>query len=338
MKASYSHHAILTSLLKKKQFDACRVNVEEAISALMAPELEDEEPSGSYSDAVQQLRERDRELAFLHIVWCRSIFGLYQFREAGEKADIAAFLARKLNDSELLGEALYRAGVCYSSHGDYPLAIQRLTECIDGGTDTFRGDAYYNRGFAHQSLAGYAQAIPDYEAAIEWTASRKPDLVADSRMNLAWVLILCHEFDRAEQVLKQLANEPGADADRTLQLQISHDRLHMSFFKGNHREAFKQAFSCMRQAGKDYPEIRAHVVLTFMGMAIGHGETQEAFTLGMFAKRLAGQAHRFDLDDEASRQMRDLECQEGTEFLVRSLQQLRQLLRGSPTRRKVAKG
>lgn len=336
MKAHYPQHAVLVSLLKKGQYEACRATTEEMIAELMeTPEegflpVEDQSAQGM----LKGLRDRDRQLACLHIILCVAHFGLKRFREAAEKADIAAFLGRKVHDQDVVVEALYRSGVCYSSNGEYPPAAQRLTECLGAGLDRLRGDALYNRGFAYHVMGAYGYAVPDYEAAILWAADRDEDLVRRSRINLAWVLILSNEFARAEELLSALGTAKGADEDRWLQLHIEHDLSHIRHLQGNGREALKHVHRALRQAAKDYPHVRARVALTLMGVASQQGMLQEAFSLGVFAKRLAGHASRVDLDDEASRRMRELECQEGSEHLAQSLQQLGQLLPGSVARRK----
>ena len=338
MKPRYPQHGILISLLQKKQFEACRVTVEETIENLLAaPDLDEVASEQPLADAVKWVRQRDHELVALHIILCLALFNLNLFREAGEKADIAGFLARKVKDDELLGEALYRAGVCYGSNEDYPTATQRLTDCITLGNEAFLGDALYNRGTVYKSIGAYQQAIPEYEAAIAWALNRKPELVKWGRINLAWVLILSQEFSRAEEVLERLSQDADAGTDRTLQLQIAHDHAHMAFLRGQGRESLQQAYVCMQRAGREYPHVRARVALTLMGLALDQGMPQEAFTLGIVSKRLAGQAHRFDLDEEASRNLRDLEYREGTEALIEPLQRLRQVLKGSVTRRKAVR-
>lgn len=333
MLARYPHHAVLTSLLQKGQTDACEATVAEMVAHLMADHHMDELPTDTPGAGILKLlRDRDRELACLHIIWCMALFSRGQFRAAAEKADLAAFLCQKVNDKQLFGEARYRAGVCYSSNGEYPVGIGRLTECIDSGVADFRGDALYNRGFAHQALAAYDHAIPDYQAAIEWGAERKPDLVRRSRINLAWVLILSREFACAERTLSELAL--AGSEDRLINLHIAHDQAHIHLLKGQSITALREALAALNQSGQEYPHVRADIVLTLMAIATDQEMPQEAFTLGLLAKRLAGQARRFDLDERASRRMQELECQEGTEALVRSLQQLRQVLQGSKGRRK----
>lgn len=338
MKAPFPRHEALYLLLKNKQYDACRATADEMIKDLMAAFGTDLPAHQSVAETVRELRDHDRELACLHTLLSRALFGMNQFREAAGKADIAAFLARKVQDPGLIAEALKFAGAYYSANGEYPLAINRLTECINGSHDDSKGDALYNRGFAHLSLAAYEYAVADFEAAVAWGTGRDPGLVRDSRINLAWVLILSREFDRAELVLAQLVNQPGADLDQTLQLQVAHDRLHMLYLQGQGREAVRQAQASLRQASSgNYIHVRAYVALTLMRLAIDQTMPAEAITFGVLAKRLAGQAHRFDLDEEASRHLWQLECQEGTDCLIQPLQQLRQVLKGAIARRKSAK-
>lgn len=334
----YPHHAVLTLLLQKRQYDACRLAAEEMIGALMAGQSDGDQAATESSDGRSPLKDRDRELACLHLIWCMALFSLNKYSDAAEKADLAAFLASLVKDEELRAEALFRAGVCYGAAADYQRATQRLTDCIADGTDTFRGDAFYNRGMVYQSMGAFQYAVPEYEAAIAWGSDRKPDLVRRSSINLAWVLILCREFSRAETLLEQLETAQGAVEDRTLQMQLNHDRLHMSYLQGNGLDAIKRAVAGLGEAGKEYTHVRAHIILTLIGLASEQHLTNEAFIFGILSKRLAGQAHRQDLDDEAGRQLRDLECADGTEYLSQTLHQLRQVLRGSTTRRRAFRG
>lgn len=311
------HHAILASLLDKKQYEACKLAVEETITAEMARP----EPG-------------DRELAHLHIFLCRSLYGLHQYKSAGEKADIAVFLAQKLRDDMLLPEAQFRAGVCYGSQGDYPSAIERLTGCIAGGSPKYLAEALYTRAWCYKSMGAYSYAIPDYDAAIGLVEERDAAQTLTYRIGLAWVLILCQEFDRAEQVLSQLSSEPGAEADPELQLQIAHDRAHLDYMTKQGRAALAQALSALRKAGKDYAHVRAHIAVTLIGLAADKEASKDAFTLGVLAKRLAGEAHRSDLDREATRQMRILEHQTGTDCLVQALLEAGQVMPGVINRRR----
>jgi tetratricopeptide (TPR) repeat protein len=321
MGAHSPHHAILLSLLDKKQFEACRTTVEDMIT-----------------DQLNEANPCDSELAQLHIIHCRSLYGLLQYQPAGEKADIAAFLARKLKDNELLGEALYRAGVCFGVHGDQHTAIQRFSGCIETGVTAFRGEAFYSRGYCYVNVGAYSSAVSDYEAALNWAAQHDSSQARKYRINLAWALLLDHRFDRAELVLCEASQEPGASEDRTLQLQISHDRAHMAYLLKQGRTAFHKAMVALRQSGREFPHIRAHIALTLMGLATDHEMPQEAFSLGVLAKRLAGQALRADLDDEASRKMQALELDAGTDCLVKSLCETGQVLRGALNRRKSQRG
>lgn len=336
MTSSYPGHSVLKMLMKKEQFDACRLTAEEMISDLMNPTDLEPDAMESQTEAVTLLRGRDRELACLHLILCKALFCLNQFRSAAEKADIATFLARKVQDEELVTEALFRAGVCYCSNGEYSVALQRLTESVSTGAQCFKADAFYNRGFVHQTLSSYPSAIEDYEAALALTSDH--ELARDCRINLAWVLILSREFPRAEQVLEELTSNPGSGLDERLQLQVAHDRLHMSYLKGEERDVLRRAYLCMQQAGLGYPHVRAYVVLTLMGLAADHKLPDQAFSLGILAKRLAGQAYRLDLDEEASRKMRELEYREGSDRLISALQRSRQVLRGAVIRRRTTSG
>jgi hypothetical protein len=131
-----------------------------------------------------------------------------------------------------------------------------------------------------------------------------------------------------------LAAEAEADQDRTLQLQLAHDRIHLAFLKGQHGEAVRQAVSELRAIGNEYSHIRAYIAFTLMSVAADHCLPQTAFTLGVATKRLAGQARRPDLDQKASKKMRALEQSVGPEPLVHALQELRQVLPGVLVRRK----
>lgn len=277
----------------------------------------------------------DQELACLLIYLSRSLTGLHEYEAACEKADIAAFLAHKLKVEGLLEEALYRAGSSYVRAGEYRTAVKRFTTCTTGNANVFRVEVLYNRALAYTNLGSYAQATLDYEAALQAEAERRPQMSRLCRINLAWVLILQQEFERAEALLAEFAAQ---DSDQAVQLQIAHDRAHISFLKGDNLNAFCLALVALRQAGGDYPHIRAHIVLTLMALATSEDLPQQAFTLGVFAKRLAGVARRPDLDDEASWQMQELECQAGTEHLARSLQEVREILPGTLQRPKATQG
>ena len=339
MLARYPHHTVLVSLLQKGQAEACQATVQEMVAQLMSEQDPASLPAGtSGADIFKQIKDRDRELACLHNIWCMALFTIHKFRDAAEKADLAAFLAQKVNDLALFAEARFRAGVCYSSNGEYPIAIGRLTECIESGVVDFKGDAYYNRGFANQALTDHPQAIQDYHAAIKLGTDR-PDLVRRSSINLAWVLILTRDFDQAERTLSDLT-APTADPDheRLISLHVAHDQAHIRLLRGQSVEALRQAVAALNQSEREYPHIRADIILTLMALAQENDMPHEAFTLGLLAKRLAGQARRFDLDDRASRRMQDLECKEGTEALVKTLQSVRQVLQGSRGRRKAQRG
>lgn len=322
MTTPFPHHAALTALLTQGQFDACKIMAE----ALIAQQIALPQPD-------------DQELARLHLILCRTLVGLEDYKSATAKADIAAFLARKLKDDALLEEALYRAGGCCIRSGDYRPAIHRLTESLDCGSAVFREETQYNRGLAYDSQGAYSYAVADYEAALRSAAGRKPHVARVCSINLAWVLIRLREFTRAEEILTMLSEEAGGhQQDEVLQLQVAHDRLHMAYLKGRHGEALTQALAALRRSGKNYPHIRAQILLTLVSLAVDGGLPQQAFTFGLLAKRLAAQARRPDIDEKVSRQLQAIEYQVGSEHLVESLHKLRQVPVGHSHARRIARG
>lgn len=315
----YPNHIAYTTLLEQKQFVACRIACRAWISQLTAVD-----------------QPNDHEISCLHLLIGRAFMAEQDYSTAAEEFDIAVYLARRVNDVALLEEALYRGGVAYSRARSYRTAVKRLTDAIECGGEKYRGEALYARAFTYETMGADEFAIPDYEAAL-LGAKDEPQLARRCRINLAWALILQRNFKRAEEVLGQLTVGPDAADDAALQFQVAHDRLHISYLKGDGREALTKGLALLKDA-KDYPHVRAHVALTMMSYAGDRGQHGYAFILGVFAKRLGGQARRLDIDEEASRKMRQLEYQAGTECLIESLQQVRQVLPGSVTRRKATRG
>lgn len=280
----------------------------------------------------------DGELAQLHLILCLCLLGSHDCEAAGEKADVAQFLARKLKDGQLLEEALYRSGTSYGRAGQYRTAIRRFTDCVQCSTEFHRGDAFFGRGLCYDVLGAYSFAIRDYEEAIRLASASNPVLARKARLNLAWVFILRRDFPQAEGVLAQLASETEAAVEQSVQLQIAHDRVHMAHLKGEGRNAFAQALFILREAGDDYPHIRAHTAITLMALAGVSEAEQDAFTLGTLGKRLAALADRPDLDEDASREMQSLERRAGTDCLAQSLLKMRQVLPGALKAQKMTRG
>lgn len=334
----FSQHETIELLLESNQFEACRVVVETMTRQVMDACRSDENSTDqlAFADALKRWQQRDLELACLHIYHCKALVGLNRYEEAAQKADIAVFLAEKVKDQVLLEEALYRGGTALGRHGDFRGGIDRFTRSLASGAQTYRGEALYSRALCYYGQGAYSSAISDYEDALR-ALGNSPQLARMGRLNLAWVLILAKEFSRAETLLADLAAESGAEADRTLQLQLAHDWTHLEYLRGEHGSAIKRAVAALREAGKEHTHIRAYIALTLMLMAADHDLPQSAFTLGLTTKRLAGKARRPDIDESASRRMRGLEYQNGSEPLTAALQKLRQVLPGALARRTATK-
>jgi len=312
------HHVILDSLLGKEQYEACRSTVEDMIKLQMEAAQPD-----------------DHELAHLHLFLCRALQGEHRHDQAGAKADIAEFLARKLKDWNLVREALYRAGFNYIQAGNYPTAVERFTASLDYGDDQFKAKALFNRGHAHERQLAFSFAAQDMEQAIQLVGDKEPSLLRDCRMNLAWHLILLGEFERAEKELNRLSAH--GPEDRYTQLQMAHDRLHILHLKGEGREALLNAVTALRQAGTDYPDVKALVGLTLMSVSVEEGLVEQGFALGVLSKRLAGKANRLDLDQAASRKMQALEFSAGADCLAQSLLRSGQVAQGALSARRTQK-
>lgn len=306
------HHSVLNSLLDKQQFEACRTTVEDMITAQM---------DGAEPD--------DRELAHLHLFLCRALQGEHRHELASAKADIAAFLSRKLKDGDLTGEALFRAGFSYIQAGHYQTAVDRFTACLRHDDDVFKAKVLFNRGHAYARQGAHSFAQADFDDAIRLVHLSDPDLARTCRINLAWSLILLGELSRAEEELEQLSREQGSDTDTRLQLQIAHDQLHIAYLKGQGRDALLGAVSVLRQAGDRFPHVKARVGQTLLALSKDRALPEQGFTFGLLTKRLAGQAERLDIDAEASRAMQELEFSVGSDHLVQVLLRTGQLTHGA---------
>lgn len=323
----FPHHAALDLLLQQQQFDACRMVAEKMIEDLMAPLTI--EPGIPAETLIQQWQSRDLELAQLHLTLSRCLLGLSEYEIAATTADAAALLARKAADTDTHAEALHIAGACHGQAGNLSTAAQRFSECLQHASGGLRARALYNRGHVYERQGAYAYAVPDFESALELADGIDPKIARSTMINLAWDLIMLREFQRAEELLERLAAVPDADDDDLLRAQIAHDKLHMAYLQGHHREALRQMFLALRETGQEFPHVRARIAITALSMASDLGLQEEAFVIGILAKRLAGQAKRPDLDDEASRLLQTLEGEAGTDCLIESLQRARQLMPGA---------
>lgn len=339
MAPRFPQHVALELLYQQGQYEPCRMVAEKLIAELMAPpqvgSLVGDVPS--VEQAFKRWQERDLELSCLHINLSRALLGLHDHESAASKADMAALLANKAGDQEVAGEALHVAGVCYSQAGNYRLAVDRFTECLNHAAGLLRAKALYNRGHAYGRQGAYSFAAPDYAEALRLAAELDQNVARVCRINLAWTLTLLRDFQAAEELLTQLATSPGADSDRLLQVQLAHDRLHMAYLLGQGRDALRQALAALRGASKQYPHVRARIALTLMSVSTDNSLPEQACTLGVLAKRLAGQAKRPDIDEEAGRQLQTLEFQAGTECLMQSLQKAQQVAPGAVRSRQVSR-
>lgn len=334
----FPRHAALEMLLEQEQFEACRTVAERMIEELMLPPTVESLPqSQSVATVLASCQERDLELGYLHVLLSRCLHGLSDFEMAAIKADMAGLLARKANDLSLLAQATHLSGVCYSQAGNYRLAVQQLTRCLDHAEGLLRAKALYNRGHAYVRQGAHSFAVPDYEGALGLAIEFGPGLARNCRVNLAWTLILLKEFQRADAVLAEIAGEPGAESDRLVQVQMAHDRLHMAHLQGHDKDALRQVFEALRHCGQEYPHVRARIALTAMSIATSQGLPEQAVVLGVLSKRMAGKAKRPDLDDEASRRLQTLEVEAGTDCLAQSLQRMKQLMPGVTGPRKLSK-
>lgn len=318
-----SHHAVLLSLLKKSEFAACRAAVEDLISEQMDSQQPD-----------------DLELAHLHVILCRALFGLHDCLAAGDAADLATFLGRKVKAHDVMGEALYRAGICYAAGGEFRTAVARFTAYLDheqyySTATTFKGDVLYGRGYAYDGMRAYSYSVQDYESALKWMLDKGDTTkVQRCRQNLAWALILRQELVRAEQVLTELEEDAVTTGDELTTHHVAHDRTHMRYLEKDYVGAITEAVNLLDQAGNQFPQVRCHVALTLIAVAQAVKRPQEAAVLAVIAERLAGQAHRPDLEAEANELLQTIEGHAGTECLAQALFDTRQWLPGSVGRRR----
>jgi len=322
----FPHHAALELLAEQKQFDACRMVAEKMIADQMAPPSVDQ---GLPAEAMlQRWQDRDLELAHLHLILSRCLFGLHEYQAAATNADMARLLARTAGEFSLYAEACHLAGACQGQAGNLNTAAERFTDCLQHATGLLRAKALYNRGHVYERQGAYGYAVPDYEEALQLAGGLDRRLERSAMTNLAWDLIMLKQFERAEELLERLETAPDAQADAVLRAQIAHDKLHIAHLQGQHRQAFQQIVQALRRTDQAFPHVRARVALTTMSLAADLGLHEEACVVGLVAKRLASQAQRPDLDDEASRLLHDLEAEAGTDCVVQSLQRARQLLPG----------
>lgn len=308
-----THHHVLLTLLEGKQFEACRMSCE----ALIEQELNKPDPS-------------DAELARLYLILSRAWVGLEQYRKAAESADYAWCLARKTRNNLLIAEARYRAGAAYGLSKEYITAVERFTDALKCGETVFTGTVLYNRGFAYRNMGAYLLAVPDFEAAHQWAIAHGAAWRENCWINLVWVLILSREFERAEQLLTEF--EQARQPERLLQLQAEHDRVHLSFLQGRHKEAVERAISALRHCGTEYPHIRAYTAISLLELAAEIELSDAGFAMGIFSKRLAARARRPDLDDEASAHLLDLECKKGPEGFTAALMRIGEIRPGAVPR------
>lgn len=311
------HLLAMSALLDKGQFDACRMTAQQFIEH----QMEADDPN-------------DPELAHLHLILSRALLGQHEYALAAEKADVAVFLARKTKDDLLAKESLFYAGTSYGRSTDYTTAIRRFTDCLSISAISWQADAYFGRGLCYDVLGAHSYAAADYSSALQTVPIDNITLRQRILLNLAWVLIVQKDFSNADSTLSQMETENAGKKDLLLQAQIAHDRIHMAHLKGENHAAFLQAIAALSLMEQDYPHVRAHVAMTLMSMLGDTPFAQQAFTLGVLAKRLAGVAGRPDLDDDASRSLQMLQCRTGSDSLTDALAEMRQVLPGAIQRRK----
>lgn len=326
----FPQHAALELLLEQEQFHACRLVAERMIEELMAPSTLDHA-----AETFSRWQYRDLELARLHNTLSRCLLGLHNYEEAATAADAAALLARKTHDLSLYAEAVHIAGVCRSQAGNYRAAVESFSKCMDHATGVLYAKAVYNRGHAYERMCAYRYAAADYEAGAEAATDLDKDLRQVCRANLAWMLVLLKEFARAEDVMMALQVEADAAGDQQLQLQISHDRFHLAYLQGEGRRALQGALLALKACTGQFPQVRAQMALTLVGLAADTELPEQAFTVGLLAKRLAGRARRPDLDEAASRGLQALEIGAGTDCLAQALQRLQQVAPLGKNRRRM---
>ena len=83
---------------------------------------------------------------------------------------------------------------------EYQRAIELFSEAIEKVPDF--ADAYNNRGLCHEEMANPAQAIADYEKAVELD-----DSFSQAKLNMARALIHSGETDKSGKLLEELQNK-----------------------------------------------------------------------------------------------------------------------------------
>lgn len=315
-------HATLQLLLDQKQFHACRLVVEKLIDDLMDVSQAYERPEPL---PFTRCQERDVELALLYLMLSKCQYGMHEWELAATHAEASSLLARKAGDLRLHAEALHTAGVCHIQAGNYPRAVQVLTQALDHAQALLRVKGFFNRGHAYERMCAFQAAASDYDAGLRLADGTDENMARLCRINLAWVLILTENFSRAEAVLVELEAAPGESTSELVRAHVSHDRLHMAYLRREHKLALSKAIETMQQLPDQHPHVKAQIAMTIMDMMADHALPEQAITIGLLVKRLAALARRPDLDEAASRRLQSLESTAGTPCLVQSLQRLRQV-------------
>lgn len=296
--------ALIEALLQKQQWQSCLDAAEIALSQ----------------------NPPDRDQAFLLYACCRCHFSLGAYFKGASCGDIAGFLARRIGQWDLSGEAIYRAGLCFYYGKAYDQALTHLESYFTHEPNyvtaqAFKGEVLFIQGCARRTLRQHRAAAERFERAVEWAESNADEADVELyRLNLIWSLLESEQLDKAEEMLGHLQSYVDRNPEeQTPRLHLLHDQAHLLFLRKQFAEAYSQAILTIEESLEKDLLVAGQVLLTLHHLARQLGKTQEAIHLSLALKRLAVRTKSPTLEERINHSLKELHRQVGTPTFLEAM-------------------
>lgn len=242
---------------------------------------EDQLQSGNFEDAISSFRN------YLRITNSEQFIADAHFKigEAYEGLNDQSSAIREYqrivsdhSDSELSGEALLNLGRLYYERNEFRLSVSAY-EALANHTPALRSEALAGAGNAYISLEETDRAQEKFMDALDQDANHD-----DSKLGLGKVAIAKRNFDRAERIFREIANESSASAGAEAQYHLG--LVHQE--RSNYNDALR-AYSNVRILFEGYEEwvSRAMLRIAECHMALG-ADNEAQNTLEQIIERYPG--------------------------------------------------
>lgn len=268
----------------------------------------------------------DADQAFLLIAMCRCYLGLGDYFKGVSSGEVAGFLAKRVGDWDLVGEAIYRTGLCHYYGKGYEQAIRHLEEFFSHEPRYLKsrglsGEVLFIQGCARLALRQYRAASERFARALDWALERgTPEDAEWYRINLIWALLESGQLEKAEEMITCLEAYVTEHPDKAIpRRQALHDRAHLLYLQNKFNEAFRHVQDTIEESvGRDPLALGwSFLTLHYMARALGH--TQQCVHLALAVKRLAIRAKSPLVEERINESLKQIHRQVGTPVLLEAL-------------------